>query len=291
MKYGSQSMVGKMGSVLVKPPQNAFISQENLKDNLEKYNYINLQDYEESLKEYEKFLDILEEEGIEVYKLPQDDRTGLDSIYSHDSLKVTKKGAIYFNLGKELRRGEGQATEDYLETLGIPTLGHVTSPGLMEGGDVVWLDEKTVAIADGYRTNSEGIRQFKEITKDIVDEVIVVPLPYGDGPDECLHLMSIISMVDDDLAVVYSEYMPVFFRRILEDRGIELLEVDRDEYDNLGSNVLALAPRVCLMLEGNPKIEQKLKDAGCKVYTYKGQEISYQGTGGPTCLTHPLYRD
>lgn len=290
MKYGSQSMVGKMGSVLVKPPQNAFISQENLKENFEKYNYIDEPNYEEALKEYEEFLKILDEEDIEVYNLPEDDRTGLDSIYAHDSLKVTKKGAIYFNLGKELRRGEGPATEDYLKSIGIPTLGHVNAPALMEGGDVVWLDEKTVAIGEGYRTNREGIEKFKEITKDIVDEVIVVGLPYAAGPDECLHLMSIISMIDDDLAVVYSEYMPVTFRNLLIERGIELIEVDRDEYDNLGSNVLALAPRVVMILEGNPKIEKKLKDAGCKVYTYKGDEISYLGTGGPTCLTHPLYR-
>ena len=125
----------------------------------------------------------------------------------------------------------------------------------MEGGDVVWLDERTVAIGRGYRTNDEGIRQFRELTKDFVERFIVVPMPHGEGEDACLHLMSVISMVDRDLAVVYSKFMPVFFRELLLERGIKLLEVDDEEYERLGSNVLALAPRVCLALGGNPRIK------------------------------------
>ena len=233
---------------------------------------------------------ILKEHVENIYYLPQDDRVGIDSIYTHDPLKVTKKGAIYFPMGKELRSKEYLATEEYLKSIGIPTLGYIKSPGKMEGGDIVWLDERTVAIGEGYRTNAEGIRQFKELVKDIVDEVIVVPLPHADGPDACLHLMSIISMVDKDLAVVYSKYMPVFFRELLMERGIKLIDVNDEEYDNLGSNVLALAPRVCVLLDGNPKVKEDLIANGCTVYTYEGNEISYKGTGGPTCLTHPITR-
>lgn len=290
MKYGCHSMVGKVESILLKRPTEAFISQENLNKTYEEFRYFGCPDYEKTLVEYEKFENIIKSNVENVYFLPQDDRTGLDSIYTHDPLKVTKKGAIYFPMGKQLRSKEFLATEEFLKSIGVPTLGYIKSPGKMEGGDVVWLDEKTVAIGRGYRTNDEGIRQFKELVKDFVDEVIVVPMPHGDGVDACLHLMSIISMVADDLAVVYSKYMPVFFRELLIDRGIKLVEVNDKEYDYLGSNVLALAPRICVLLEGNPDIKQKLVDEGCTVYTYEGHEMSYRGTGGPTCLTHPITR-
>ena len=195
-----------------------------------------------------------------------------------------------FTVGKELRRGETEATKSFLKDLGIPILGEVSGDGRMEGGDVVWLDEKTIAVGRGYRTNYQGIEQLREMTKDIVDEFIVVELPHGDGPDECLHLMSVISMVDKDLAVVYSKLMPVSFRELLLERGIELIEVDDEEYANLGSNVLALAPRLCLMPAGNPKTKEKLEKAGAKVFEYQGNDISFKGTGGPTCLTLPVTR-
>lgn len=291
MKFGCQSMVGKMGAVLLKHPKDAFISQENLNKSYEAFNYIGCPNFEKVLKEYEVFEKIIKDNVENIYYLPKDERTGLDSIYAHDSLKVTKKGAIYFPMGKELRGKECEATEEYLKSIGIPTLGYIKSPGKMEGGDVVWLDEKTVAIGLGYRTNEEGILQFKELTKGFLDEYVIVPMPHADGEAECLHLMSIISMVDQDLAVVYSRYMPVVFRNLLLERGIELLEVNDEEYAYLGSNVLALAPRKCVIIEGVPEITKKLKDAGCEVYTYPGKEVSFRGTGGPTCLTHPLQRD
>lgn len=291
MVYGCQSMVGSIKSILLKHPSKAFISQKNLDDNYERFCYFGCPDYGKALEEYEVFEKIIRENVENIYYLPQDDRTGLDSIYTHDPLKVTKKGAIYFPMGKELRSKEYLATEEFLKSIGIPTLGYITAPGKMEGGDVVWLDEKTVAIGRGYRTNDEGIRQFKELVKDFVDEVIVVPMPHGEGADACLHLMSIISMVAEDLAVVYSKYMPVFFRELLISRGIKLVEVDDKEYDYLGSNVLALSPRVCVVIDGNPIIKQKLIEEGCTVYSYEGLEMSYRGTGGPTCLTCPITRE
>lgn len=152
------------------------------------------------------------------------------------------------------------------------------------------MDNRTIAIGRGYRTNDEAIRQIKEITKDIVDEVIVVPLPHDKGKDECLHLMSIISLIDDDLAVVYSRLMPIFFRQLLIERGIKLIEVNEKEYENLGCNVLTLSPRNCVMVEGNKQVKEQLEKHGVTVYTYKGNEISYKGTGGPTCLTAPVMR-
>lgn len=290
MRYGCQSMVGKIDTIIIKHPEEAFISQENLDQKWKPFNYVSCPDYEKSLKEYSRFEEIIQEHVENVHYLPKDDKTGLDSIYAHDTCKITSKGAIMFTVGKELRRGETGATRKFLEGIGVPILGEISGEGTMEGGDVVWLDEKTVAVGRGYRTNYEGIRQFRELTKDIVDEFIVVELPHGDGPDECLHLMSVISMVDHDLAVVYSKLMPVSFRDLLTERGIELIEVDDAEYANLGSNVLALAPRVCVMPAGNPKTREKLEKAGAKVFEYEGHDISFKGTGGPTCLTLPVTR-
>lgn len=290
MRYGCQSMVGKIDTIIIKHPEEAFISQENLDQKWKPFNYVSCPDYEKSLKEYSRFEEIIQEHVENVHYLPKDDKTGLDSIYAHDTCKITSKGAIMFTVGKELRRGETGATRKFLEGIGVPILGEISGEGTMEGGDVVWLDEKTVAVGRGYRTNYEGIRQFRELTKDVVDEFIVVELPHGDGPDECLHLMSVISMVDHDLAVVYSKLMPVSFRDLLTERGIELIEVDDAEYANLGSNVLALAPRVCVMPAGNPKTREKLEKAGAKVHEYEGHDISFKGTGGPTCLTLPVTR-
>lgn len=290
MRYGCQSMVGKIDTIIIKHPEEAFISQENLDQKWKPFNYVSCPDYEKSLKEYSRFEEIIQEHVENVHYLPKDDNTGLDSTYAHDTCKITSKGAIMFTVGKELRRGETGATRKFLEGIGVPILGEISGEGTMEGGDVVWLDEKTVAVGRGYRTNYEGIRQFRELTKDIVDEFIVVELPHGDGPDECLHLMSVISMVDHDLAVVYSKLMPVSFRDLLTERGIELIEVDDAEYANLGSNVLALAPRVCVMPAGNPKTREKLEKAGAKVHEYEGHDISFKGTGGPTCLTLPVTR-
>ena len=290
MRYGCQSMVGKIDTIIIKHPEEAFISQENLDQKWKPFNYVSCPDYEKSLKEYSRFEEIIQEHVENVHYLPQDDNTGLDSTYAHDTCKITSKGAIMFTVGKELRRGETGSTKKFLEGIGVPILGEISGEGTMEGGDVVWLDEKTVAVGRGYRTNYEGIRQFRELTKDIVDEFIVVELPHGDGPDECLHLMSVISMVDHDLAVVYSKLMPVSFRDLLIERGIELIEVDDAEYANLGSNVLALAPRVCVMPAGNPGTREKLEKAGAKVFEYEGHDISFKGTGGPTCLTLPVTR-
>ena len=284
-------MTGKIGEILIKKPEQAFISQQHLKDTYEAYNYLACPDYNEVLKEYETFENIIKANVPNVYYLPESDQTGPDSIYTHDTLKITKKGAVYFPMGKELRKGEPGATRAYLESIGVPTLGVIGGTGKMEGGDVVWMDEHTVAIGRGYRTNDEGIRQFREIVGDLVDEIIVVPMPHGDGEAACLHLMSIISMVDQDLAVVYSKYMPVFFREYLIGRGIELIEVPDEEYDYLGSNVLALGNRKCVVLAGNPVTKERLLAAGAEVFEYTGKNLSYYGTGGPTCLTCPIYRE
>jgi N-dimethylarginine dimethylaminohydrolase len=171
----------------------------------------------------------------------------------------------------------------------VPILGKIHGSGRLEGGDVLWVDAHTLAVGQGYRTNGEGIRQLGELLGDAV-EIVAVPLPHWTGPDDCLHLMSFISIVDDDLAVVYSRLMPVPFRERLIAWGFTLVEVPDEEYDSFACNVLAVAPRKCIMLAGNPVTQSRLQGAGAEVWTFDGEEICLKGTGGPTCLTRPIWR-
>jgi N-dimethylarginine dimethylaminohydrolase len=283
-------MVGKIERVMVKHPKDAFISQRHLDENWKKFNYIHCPNYEEAVREYELFLSILSRYVPEIDFLPASDAVGLDSIYAHDPVKITKKGAILLKSGKKLRQPEAEAVKNYFHEMGIPILGEIDGDGRVDGGDVIWLDERTLVVGRGYRTNDEGIRQLRELTHDIVDNFIVVHLPHGNGPEECLHLMSFISFIDYDLAVVYSELMPVVFRELLIIRGVKLIEVSKEEYEHLGCNILALAPRTCMIIAGNPQIKQLLEAEQVEVLEYKGEEISYLGTGGPTCLTSPILR-
>jgi N-dimethylarginine dimethylaminohydrolase len=288
--YGCQSMIEPLQGVILKRPEDAFTGQGHLEAHWRDFNYGGCPDYQAVLREFREFERIIEDHVPRVYYLPKDDRVGLDSIYTHDAVKITSRGAVLMNMGKEPRKNEPQVMKEFLEEQGMPVLGEITGGGRMEGGDVVWLDGQTLAVGSGYRTNREGIDQLKKLTGDFVKEIIEVPLPHAEGVDECLHLMSIISLVDWDLAVVYSRYMPVFFRQMLLERGLRLIEVDDGEYDRLASNVLALSPGKCLVLSGNPSIKNQLENAGVEVLEYPGKELSLKGTGGPTCLTCPVWR-
>ena len=228
--------------------------------------------------------------GAEVLELPEAPDTGLDSIYTHDASVVTPKGMVLCRMGKPQRSGEPAAQGAAFESWGVPIVGRIEPPGKLEGGDLMWLDERTVVVGQGYRTNAEGIRQFRAIVGDAIDEMFIVPLPHWRGPGDVFHLLSIISPIDRDLAVVYSPLMPVPFRDWLIARGIKLVEVPDSEFDSMGSNVLAVAPRMCVMVDGNPKTFRLLEQAGADVIAYDGEEISIKGGGGPTCLTRPIAR-
>jgi N-dimethylarginine dimethylaminohydrolase len=192
-------------------------------------------------------------------------------------------------MGKAAREREPAAQADAFRQWGIPVVGSIQAPGRLEGGDVAWLDDRTVIVGRGYRTNDEGIRQFRELLGDAVT-CVVVPLPHWRGPGDVFHLMSVLSPVDADLAVVYSPLMPVPLRELLVERGIALVEVPDEEFDTMGANVLALAPRRCVMVDGNPTTRARLEAAGAEVRVYAGREISLKGGGGPTCLTRPIRR-
>ena len=290
MKTRCQSMVGELKTVLMKHLEKAYKNEASLKNQWSDLNYLEKPKLSKSIVDYNYFVNLVSKAGTTVEFLPESDKTGLDSLYTHDPAVVTNRGVILCNMGKDARKGESGAVEDYCNQNGLPILGKITPPGTLEGGDVLWIDEKTVAVGEGYRTNSEGIRQFHELLSDGVDEVIPVPLPHWTGPTDCLHLLSNVSPVDHDLYAVYSPLLTVPFRNYLLKRGIQLIEVPEEEYSTLGCNILALAPRKVIMVDGNPKVRSTLEKEGVEVSVFDGSEICLKGSGGPTCLTRPIYR-
>jgi len=280
----------RLTRVLVKHPREAFVDERTIAAQWRSLGFVAPPSLASAASEFDAFLDVIRAAGAQIDFLPRDDQTNLDSIYARDASVVCARGVVLCRMGKPLRANEPSSQEATFRRLGIPVAGAITEPGCLEGGDVVWLDDRTVAVGRGYRTNDEGIRQFRALLGDSIDELIVVPLPHWRGPGDVLHLMSLISPVDDNLAVVYSPLLSVPFREGLVERGYAFVEVPDDEFESMGANVLVLAPRQCLMLTGNPRTRAALERAGAQVMEYKGDEISVKGAGGPTCLTRPLAR-
>ena len=279
--------------VVLKHPREAFVDQATIATQWRSLGFGGAPDLDKAAEEFDAFVSLLRAGGADVHLLPRDDRTTLDSIYVRDAAIVCDRGAIVCRMGKTARRSEASAQEKALSALtpsSIPIIGRIEAPGTLEGGDVAWLDRRTLVVGRGYRTNDEGIRQLRLLLGDAIDDLIVVPLPHWRGAGDVMHLMSLISPVDHDLAVVYSPLLPVPFREQLVARGIQLVEVPDEEFETMGTNVLAVKPRVCIMLAGNPRTMRRLQDAGAIVIQYEGQEISMKGAGGPTCLTRPIRR-
>ena len=284
-------MTSTIRRVLIKSPESAYKNQVNIDSQYQDLNYFGKPDFVRSLEDYESFRSILKKNGVEIHDLPADDITSLDSIYTHDPCLISNSGVILCSMGKTLRKKEPEMISKYFKSLNIPIIGKISPPGKLEGGDIVWINNRTVAVGVGYRSNLEGIAQLKEILSGDVDEIIPVHLPHWTGPSDCLHLMSNISPLDRDLFLVYSKLLPVSFREYLLDRGIKLIEVPDDEYESMGCNVLAISPKKVIMIEGNDMTKKLLETEGVDVSTYPGLEISYKGAGGPTCLTRPFLRE
>ena len=286
----AHSESGKLTSLFIKKASAAFIDDAHVSKHWEALNYLGKPDMRKALEEYDAFEKILKDNGAELLYLPLEETVNMDSIYCRDAAIATSKGMIICNMGKAGRINEPAAEQRAFEANGIPVLGVITAPGTLEGGDVAWLSENTLAVGHTYRTNEEGIRQLTNLLAPLGVTVMSVPMPHYKGPSDVFHLMSVLSPVDHNLAVVYSPLIPIVFRNELIARGYELVEVPDAEFDSMGCNVLALAPRVCLMVKGNPITKARLEKAGCKVIEYEGEEISVKGGGGPTCLTRPVMR-
>ncbi|HJZ46078.1 MAG TPA: arginine deiminase family protein [Roseiflexaceae bacterium] len=283
--YGSQSMVTRLRRVIVRRPDEAFAV-----DDPERWHYTGRPDLAIARQEHDALADILRRAGAEVilHSSPQPGRA--DAIFVFDPALITDHGAIMLSMGKDLRRGEEQAMAQRFAEIDVPVIATLEGQARAEGGDLLWVDHDTLAVGLGFRTNAEGLRQLRDALDPLGVTVVPVDLPYYSGPDACLHLLSLISLVDHDLAVVYPPLLAVPFYQELERRGIRMIEVPEAEFATMGTNVLALAPGECLMLKGNPITQARLEAAGCEVLTYKGDEISLKAEGGPTCLTRPILR-
>jgi len=238
--------------------------------------------------EHEALCDALAQAGAEVVVGEPSPSGNVDSIYVFDPALMSDAGAILLRPGKESRRDEVAAIRADFEANVMPIAAELTAPALAEGGDTLWLDDTTLVVGLGYRTNATGAAQIA-VALPAVD-VLTVDLPHHRGRGEVLHLLSLISPLDDDLALVYLPLLPVRLVQLLEERGVRMVEVPDEEFESMGCNVLALAPRVGLALDGNPETRRRLEAAGVEVRLYAGEELSRKGDGGPTCLTRPLAR-
>ena len=289
--FGGHSEVGILTRVLLKHPRDAYPPPGRLETQWKELGYHSKPDLARACDEHDALVALLESFGCTVELLPPAGETGMDSIYVRDASILADGGTVLCNMGKGARRGEPTAQESHFREAGIPVLGRIEGEGTLEGGDFIWLTESIACVGRGYRTNDEGVRQLRDILAPCSEKVVEVPLPHWKGPSDVFHLMSVISPIDVNLALVYSPLLPVQFREFLIARGFHLVEVPENEFETMGCNVLTVAPRVCIALEGNPETTARLQRAGAEVFSYSGREISTPGEGGPTCLTRPVHRE
>lgn len=290
MNTTSHSEYLKLVSVFIKPVEHAFISSNKLENEWQELNYLSLPDFKKATEEYEVFENKLKNHNINIEHFSINELISIDSMYCRDASIASDFGMIICRMGKVGRALEPDAHEQFFKNKKIKILGKIEAPGTIEGGDVAWLDKHTLAVGHTYRTNEDGIKQLKALLEPKGISVIVVDLPHYKGKKDVFHLMSILSPVDKNLAVVYSPLMPIKFRNELLRRGFELIEVPEEEFETMGCNVLAMAPRHCMMVDGNDITKKRMEASGCTVETYSGNNISVKGGGGPTCLTRPLLR-
>ena len=283
--WGGHSMIAPLKRVLVYPPvpPSANVSWEE-------FGYLRPIDHELAVREHAALRQLLADAGAEVISGEIDDPALTDAIFPFDPVITTDAGAILCRMGKPLREPEVGLIEQTLGELSIPIAGRIEPPGTVEGGDCLWIDARTLAVGRGYRTNQAGIEQLSAILAAQDVQVIAFDLPHFHGPAECLHLLSLISIVDERLAVVHLPLMAVALVQLLAERGFTLVEIPEDEFVSQGTNVLATAPGNCIILRDNRETIRRLQAAGCRVTPYAGDEISHNRTGGPTCLTRPLLR-
>jgi dimethylargininase len=286
-RYGAQSMAGTLRRAVVRPPDEAMARADAAR-----WHYTGRIDLPLAQAAHDALVSRLREWGVEVLVHDAPLPGHSDSVFVFDPVLVTDAGTLVLSMGKTLRRGEEDALASFLEGEGVPVHARIAGDGRVEGGDTMWVDHDTLAVGMGFRTNAEGVRQLRVALEPLGVSVLAYDLPWFTGPEACLHLLSLISPVDVDLAVAYPPLMPTAFWREMQRRGVRLLEVPEREFlETQGTNVLAVAPRRCLLLEGNPVTRRLLEEAGCEVATIPGEPLSFKAEGGPTCLTRPVLRD
>ena len=281
--FGAQSMTAPLHDVLVQRPGAAFGAAFDDPAN----GFLHPVDLELARREHDAFCDLLARLGVRVHELGADTTPYPDLVYAFDPLLVTDRGAIPLRSGKPGRRGEEAEVAAWLAVRGVPAFGRISAPGTVDGGDTFWLRPDLFCVGRTLRSNGEGVRQLAEL---VGGDVRVFDVPFWRGNAELVHLLSVISPVADDLAVVYLPLLPVGLWELLGDLGIRTLAVPDAEFPTLGCNVLAVRPGVCVVADGNSATRRGLEAAGCEVHAYPAFEIGMNGSGGPTCLARPLLR-
>ena len=282
-----QGEIAPLTRVLLKHARDAFVSAERVGEQWRALNYLSEPDYDAACREYDAFTKVLEGLGVSIEWMPGED-VGLDSLYVRDASIVSEQGVVLCHMGKGSRSSEPARQQERFQEAGLRVAGSISGAGTLEGGDTTWLDSETLVVGRGYRTNEAGVAQVRNLLPEV--KVVTVDLPHWKGPKDVLHLMSILSPLDEDLLLVYSPLLPVVFRQMLVERGYRLIEVPEEEFDSQGCNVLAAGPSLAVALQGNPETRRRMEAAGVEVHSYQGAEISLKGCGGPTCLTRPLER-
>jgi len=283
-------MTGNLLRVLVCPPRNAGWNRPEKIQAWRNLAFQHVPDFAAAQSQHDDLCRLLTDAGAEVVCLPPSGSLTLDAVYTHDASFITAHGLILMNPAKPNRIPEAQAHAEFCTQLGIPVLGEIRPPACTEAGDFVWLDEHTLLIGHGYRTNRAGIEQMRALLAPKEIEVISGPLPYGTGPDACLHLMSLMSMLDERTILVDLPQLAVETVELLKARNFCLIEIDYAERDTLACNVLSLGGRRLIAIDANSGTNNRLRKAGFEVSTFPGSEICLNGSGGPTCLTRPLLR-
>lgn len=287
-QYGAQSMAAPLKWVVMRSARSAMAGADPAR-----WHYGPGFDAAKAAAQHAAFAELVAASGAEIAWLTDREDGLADSVFTHDPSLMTDRGAIILSMGKALRRPEPGLHEETYRRLGIPILGRIEAPGQVEGGDCVWVDKRTLAVGRGVRTNEAGIRQLAAILAPLGVEVLGYDLPLWQGEDACLHLMSVISPLADDLALVHLPLLPVAFYQLLKARGIRLVEGDPDEFAasfGLSLNVLPTAPCQVIAVEGFPKTKAAMEAAGCTVSTFEADALCIACEGGPTCLTRPILR-
>lgn len=283
-------MVGTLQRVLVCSPRTAGWNQPERAARWRDLGFLHAPDYVQAQEQHAALVHELEAAGAEVIELPPAADISLDAVYTHDASLATAFGLIVMRPGKPNRVTEGRHHGSFCQLLLIPNLAKIVAPGTTEAGDILWINAKTLLIGRGHRTNAEGIAQLRRLLAPKGVEVLSVPLPYGSGPSACLHLMSLISLLDERTALVDLPWLAVETVELLKQRGFQFVEIDYSERETLACNVLALGEKRLLAIEENRETNDRLRRAGFDVRTFPGRELCINGGGGPTCLTRPLLR-
>jgi N-dimethylarginine dimethylaminohydrolase len=283
-------MVGSLQRVLVCSPRTAGWNQPERVARWRDLGFHHAPDFATAQAQHETLCRELTAAGAEILELAPAPELSLDAAYTHDASLATDFGLIVMRPGKTNRVFEGKHHGAYCLRFEMPTLAEIIEPGTTEAGDILWLDSKTLLVGQGYRTNAAGIAQLRGTLAPKSVEVLSAPLPYGPGPSACLHLMSLISLLDEQTALVDLPWLAVETVELLKARGYRFIQIDYSERDTLACNVLALGGKRLLAIEENRKTNDRLRQAGFDVRTFPGSELCINGSGGPTCLTRPLLR-